>query len=446
MSVIPCLQELHQQVIELLQRQQLAPLQHPVDILLPLRVRPAPRQGPRVRLEFPGIPLAERSERPLDQLVPGLEGEGAGPVLRPHCQIEALHLRVHGRPVHGPDAPVLPQRLQVGEVLAVVGVYMLGDCAPVVTRLDERLLHDLRVGVLAQDRAQQPPRLHVLPGYQHRPDGLLLPVGRRVRYPYVERVRVRHQILHHLQRAAVPLALDLLLVLPLPQPVRRQIPGALRRGQLHQVPHIPPHCLAARHAFPAAGRALLLERLVQHLHRAAVVREVPVEPDVLDDGLLLLRQAGERGLLPGLPAQRQRPEVVPAVPVLRFQPPRPDAGLLHALRVTVQGLRAHAQSHRQPLCVSRPVRPGVVQEVLHPPRQFHRLVVRPLVLLDVAVQIRFHVPGRRLSSLLRLRHGPDLRPVGPPPLLAQARCGQEHKLLPAALPGLRPRLVPRRIA
>ena len=151
-------------------------------------------------------------------------------------------------------------------------------------------------------------------------------------------------------------------------------------------------------------------------------------------------QARERTRLLWLPAQRQRPEVVPALAVLLLQLQRPCVRLQHVLHVAVQALRADPQPQRVPLGVARAVRAVIVDEVLHPRRQLYRLIEALLVRLRVLVQVGGDVPRHGLLCSLvyddltpfhLLRGSPCL-----PRLCREGACRDQHLILAAALPGL----------
>ena len=296
---------------------------------------------------------------------------------------------------------VLPGHGLGGVVLAVVDVQDVGNAARIaVDHFDQRLLQRLRVGVDARHVADDSAGAHIQPRDQLRAHGLDLAVRSRPLYPKVEGVLVADDILHDLKARRVALALHHPLVLPLPRPVGCKEPGGLCAPLSHEELDVPGHRLDGGVLLPLPPLCLQLEPLIEHLDRAEVRREPLVEPDVLNNCLLLVRQARERPRLLRLPAQRQRPEVVPALAVLLLQLQRPCVRFQHILHVAVQALRADPQPQRVPLGVARAVRAVIVDEVLHPCRQLYRLIEALLVRLRVLVQVGGDIPRHGLLCSL----------------------------------------------
>lgn len=255
---------------------------------------------------------------------------------------------------------------------------------------------------------------------------------------------VADHVLHDLETRRVPLALEHLLVLPLPGTVGRKVAGRLSTPAVHEVLDVPGDRLDAGVAPPAPALPHFLELLVEHFDRAQVGGEAAVEPDVFNERLLLVREAREGGFLPRLPAQGQRPEVVPVLPVLLLHLERPRARLEYVLHVAVEGGEAHAQPQRVAFRVGRAVGPVVVDEVLNPRRQLDGFIKRLLVLLRVVVEVDAHVPGRGLCSLLYDDIPPVYflrRPPRLPALRGERGDRDQNLLLASALLGLRPGLV-----
>lgn len=265
-----------------------------------------------------------------------------------------------------------------------------------VDHLDEGLLQRLRVSVYADDVTDDAAALHVEPCGQDGPDGLDLAVGGRPLHPEVEGVLVADDVLHHLQARGVALALDHHLVLPLPEAVGGEVPGRLRALHIHEVLDIPGDGLDGGVALPLPALRLCLEAFIEHLDRAQVGGEAFVEPDVLDDGLLLVGEAREGARLLRLPAQGQGSEVVPVLAVLLFELQRPGVRLEHVLHVAVKALRADPEPQGVPLGVARPIGAVVVDEVLHPGSELDGLIKPLLVRLGVLVEVGTHIPGRGL--------------------------------------------------
>lgn len=211
---------------------------------------------------------------------------------------------------------------------------------------------------------------------------------------------VAHHVLHDLEARRVPPPLEHLLVLPLPNPVRREVAGRLRARLVHDVLDVPGNRLDAGVALPAPALGNLLELLVEHFDRAQVGGEAAIEPDVFNERLLLIRETREGGGRLRLPTQGQRPEIVPALAVLLLHLEGPGVRLEDVVDVAVEGRETHSQAQRVPLGVGRAVGAVVVDEVLHPRRQLDGLVERLLVLLGVVVEVDAHIPGRGLCSLL----------------------------------------------
>ena len=170
---------LRPEVEELLHRQQLPPLKHGGDVLLPLRVGLGARESADVALE----PLRELGahgrEQALDGFVPGLIWEGAAHLLDADGLIEAHGLGVELEL----DIPLLSALARHGlrrVVLAVVDVEDVGDAARVgEDHLDETLFQGLTVGVYTRHVADDRPGLHIHPGDELRADGLDLAVRGR---------------------------------------------------------------------------------------------------------------------------------------------------------------------------------------------------------------------------------------------------------------------------
>ena len=254
-----------------------------------------------------------------------------------------------------------------------------------VEHLDEALLEGLVVGVHTSHVAHDRPAPHVHPCDELRADGLDLPVRGDPLNPKVEGVLVADDVLHDLEARRVALTLEHLLVLPLPGAVGRKVAGRLCSSGVRDMLDIACDRLDAGVTLPAPALGNLLELLVEHFNRAQVGCEAPVEPNVFNECLLLVRETWEGGLFLRLPAQGQRPEVVPVLPVLLLHLERPGVRLEYVAHIAIEGLRTHSQGQRVPLGVGCAVRAVVVDEVLYPCRQLHSLIERLLVLLDVVV-------------------------------------------------------------
>ena len=429
---------------ELLHRQQLAALEHTVDVLLPLGVGLGAGEGARVALEPFRELGAHGREEALDRLVPRLIGERPSDLLDADALVEAHGLGVELEV----DVPLLAALAGHGlrrVVLAVVDVEDVGDAARVgVEHLDEALFEGLVVGVHTSHVAHDRPAPHVHPCDELRADGLDLPVRGDPLNPKVEGVLVADDVLHDLEARRVALALEHLLVLPLPGAVGREVAGRLSASAVHEVLDVPGDRLDAGVVLPAPALGDLLELLVEHFDRSQVGREAPVEPYILNGRLLLIRETREGGGRLRLPTQGQRPEIVPALAVLLLHLEGPGVRLEDVVDVAVEGRETHSQAQRVPLGVGRAVGAVVVDEVLHPRRQLDGLVERLLVLLGVVVEVDAHIPGRGLCSLLY----DDIPPVYllcRPPRLPALGCegvdGDEHLLSAAVLLGLRSGLV-----
>lgn len=429
---------------ELLHRQQLAALEHTVDVLLPFGVGLGAGEGARVALEPFRELGAHGREEALDRLVPRLIRERPPDLLNADALVEAHGLGVELEV----DVPLLAALAGHGlrrVVLAVVDVEDVGDAARVgVEHLDEALLEGLVVGVHTSHVAHDRPAPHVHPCDELRADGLDLPVRGDPLNPKVEGVLVADDVLHDLEARRVALALEHLLVLPLPGAVGREVAGRLSAPAVHEVLDVPGDRLDAGVVLPAPALGDLLELLVEHFDRSQVGREAPVEPYILNERLLLIRETREGGGRLRLPTQGQRPEIVPALAVLLLHLEGPGVRLEDVVDVAVEGRETHSQAQRVPLGVGRAVGAVVVDEVLHPRRQLDGLVERLLVLLGVVVEVDAHIPGRGLCSLLY----DDIPPVYllcRPPRLPALGCegvdGDEHLLLAAVLLGLRSGLV-----
>ena len=287
---------------ELLQRQQLPPLKHGGDVLLPLRVGLGACEGADVALE----PLRELGahgrEQALDGFVPWLIWERAAHLLDADALIEAHGLGVELEL----DVPLLPALARHGlrrVVLSVVDVEDVGDAARVgEDHLDEALLQGLTVGVYTRHVADDCPGLHIHPGDELRADGLDLAVRGCPLYPQVEGVLVADDVLHDLEARRVPASFEHHLVLPLPRAVGGEVAGRRRAPGVHEVLDVAGNRLDAGVVLPPSALGDLLELLVEHLDRAQVGGEAAVEPYIFHDRPLLVREAGEGGLLPGLPA------------------------------------------------------------------------------------------------------------------------------------------------
>ena len=314
-----------------------------------------------------------------------------------------------------------------------------------VEHLHKALLEGLVVGVYTSHVAHDRPAPHVHPCDELRADGLDFPVRGNPLNPKVEGVLVADHVLHDLEARRVPLALEHLLVLPLPGAVGREVAGRLCAPAVHEVLDVPGDRLDAGVALPAPALGDFLKLLIEHLNRPQVGGEAVVEPDVFNERLLLVREAWEGCLLLRLPAQGQRPEVVPVLPVLLLQLERPGVRLEDVAHVAVEGLRAHAQPQRVAFRVGRAVfRAVVLYEVLNPCRQLDGFVELLLMLLGVVVEVDAHIPGRGLCSLLY----DDIPPVHflrrPPRLPAfwgERGDRNQNLLLASALLGLRLGLV-----
>ena len=292
---------------------------------------------------------------------------------------------------------VLPGHGLGSIILAVVDVQDVGNAARIaVDHFDQRLLQRLRIGVDARYIADDSAGAHIQPRNQLRAHGLDLAVRGRPLHPKVEGVLVANNILHDLKARRVALALHHPLVLPLPRPIGGEEPGRLRTPLSHEELDVPGHRLDGGILLPLPPLRLQLKPFIEHLDRAEVRREPLVEPDVLNDRLLLVRQARERTRLLRL----QRPEVVPALAVFLLQLQRPCVRLQHVLHVAVQALRADPQPQRVPFGVARAVRAVIVDEVLHPRRQLYRLIEALLVRLRVLVQVGGDVPRHGLLCSL----------------------------------------------
>ena len=86
---------------------------------------------------------------------------------------------------------------------------------------------------------------------------------------------------------------------------------------------------------PAAFPCDILELFIQQLDRAKVLCKVTVKPDVFDDRLLLIGQAGECVLFAGLAAEGQRFEIVAVLTVFLLKLECPGGSLREVLLVTV---------------------------------------------------------------------------------------------------------------
>ena len=153
------------EVEELLHRQQLPALQHPVDVLFALGI--GLRAGQRTGVAFKpfGELLADGSEKSLNRFVPGLEGQRPPHLLDADAFIEALGFRVESKVDLSLRAFLAGHGL-AGVVFSVIDMKHFGDTARrAIYHFDQRLFQRVAVGIDAGHIANNAPAPHIQPGH-----------------------------------------------------------------------------------------------------------------------------------------------------------------------------------------------------------------------------------------------------------------------------------------
>ena len=268
---------------------ELSPFQHPINVLIPLRIGFRSGQSSCIAGEPAGKLVAYGIEKTFNRFIPCLIWKGTPNLLYPNGLVKSNCLSVKVK-LNLTFFPVLSSHCFCSVVLTIINMQHLRHSTDLaVDHLYQAVFQGLAISINRNDIPDDRTAPHILPGSQLWTYCLYLSIGGSVLYPNIKGMLISYYILHHLKGSRVPFSFEHHFIFPFPCSIGRQVLGASGSPLFHQVAYVTPD-RPHRRTLPPLPFCFRFQCIIQHFPCPQILTEGSAEPHRRNIRFLFLRK------------------------------------------------------------------------------------------------------------------------------------------------------------